>query len=1047
MHTAHRSREQRHSLLLHFIGIFLLSTSVLITALGLYTYQRFKLQQEQSQRTETLRLDLAAKIVSRNLQQLIIDLRLLTESQYVQDFLDQATPDNSAKLEKDFINLAKQTAIYDQIRFIDHKGRERIRVNYNNGAPRAIATTQLQDKSDRYYFRDSILLPAGHIYLSPLDLNVENGTIEAPYKPVIRVAAPLFESGRQQSAGILVLNYLAARLLNRFEEVMTESWGNAMILNQEGYWLYSPQREDAWGFMFGNHNNFARRYPLAWEILRNSTRGTVRTREGLFTYTTLHPNVLAGLPVTNLQSDSMVWHLISHVEPQRLSYSLWQTARDNANASVLLLLATSLLSFLLASLWVTNRNKTKMLSISRARYHNLFDNMAEGYALQEALFDSNGKVYDFRYMNINPAFERILGLNREQVIGKTIKTLFPNTEQYWIDTYARVATTCQASRLEQYSGSVNKYFEITAASPEYGLVAVFFADVSERKRAEEKQRQAATAFNNTIEAIMITDADFKIIAVNQAYSNITGYTAEEAMNRTPNLHQSSEHDAMFYQKLREKLEQTGHWQGEIWNQRKNGELFPAWENISVVRDEQGRISNYVSVFSDISSIKQTEARLSELAHHDTLTGLANRLAFNLNLEKALQRARRHQHKLALLFLDLDRFKLINDTLGHAAGDKMLQIVAERLKRGVRAEDLVARLGGDEFTIVLEAIGNSEDAANLAQKIIQIVSEPMQLNDQEVVTSTSIGLSIFPEDADTAADLARAADSAMYRAKARGRNTFEFYTHELTSHAIQRLSIESNLRQALLRDELQLYYQPQLNISTGELCGVEALLRWQHPELGLLLPETFIHVAEESPLIDSIGEWVLHKVCAQARAWLDAGLPRLRIALNLSPRQIMYNNIVAIMRHALEANRLGPKDVGFELEITESVLQSEELIIQQLRQLRQFGVSIAIDDFGTGYSSLSHLKQLPIDTLKIDRAFLRNIPDDSNNNAITAAIVSMGHSLGMRVVAEGIETPAQLQFLEHQGCDEAQGFLFSSPLEPAQCAEFLQQGRVYCYPPS
>jgi len=318
---------------------------------------------------------------------------------------------------------------------------------------------------------------------------------------------------------------------------------------------------------------------------------------------------------------------------------------------------------------------------------------------------------------------------------------------------------------------------------------------------------------------------------------------------------------------------------------------------------------------------------------------------------------------------------------------------------------------------------------------------MNLDDPAIVITTSIGLSVFPGDANTATGLAKAADMAMYRAKAKGRHTFEFYTSDLTDHAMQRLTTENNLRQALARDELMLYYQPQVEVSTGRLCGVEALLRWQHPEHGLLLPDQFIHIAEESQLIDLIGEWVLRKACAQARIWRDSGLVPMRIAINLSPRQIKFDNTANTMQQAFEEYGLKSSDVQFELEITENVLQSEEQISGSLRQLRRLGASIAIDDFGTGYSSLSHLRQLPIDTLKIDRIFMRNIPDDSNNTAITAAIISMGHSLGMRVVAEGIETLPQLQYLRQHACDEAQGFLFSEALPPEQLGEIFSQGKI------
>ncbi|MBI1423406.1 MAG: EAL domain-containing protein [Gammaproteobacteria bacterium] len=1039
-----KPKVSRRTLILHFVAIFLAIVGIITLAFGYYTYQRFQLHQDSQQHAESLRLNLASKIIARNLQQLVIDLRLLTESQHLREYLDNPGPQNTVRLQNDFINLSMQTRVYDQIRYIDRQGHERIRINYNNGDPRIVANEKLQDKSDRYYFRDTIQLTTDQIYMSPLDLNVENGKLELPYKPVIRVATPLKHPQHSQLDGVLVLNYLASRLLVRFEEIMTESWGSPMLLNPEGFWIYSARHEDEWGFMLGNNSSFATRYPLAWSAMQNTPSGAVNTVEGLFTYLKLSPNQFAGVP-GNARTEPMAWWLVSHVAPEQLSYSLWKETQTHPVMSLLILLMSMSLSGTLAWLRANNIEKTHSLTISRARYRNLFENMAEGYALQEAVYDSAGNVHDFRYLEINPAFERILGLRREEVIGKTISALLPDVEAYWLEIFTRVATTGKAARLEQYSGSFDRYFEIIAASPDQGLVAILFSDVSERKRAEETQRQAATVFNNTMEAIMITDAEERIVMVNQAYTKITGYTAEEVIGKTPRTHHSGKHDKTFYRLLWDKLLANGQWQGEIWNLRKNGEDFPAWENISVVRNEQGEITNYVSVFSDISSIKLTEARLSQLAHQDYLTGLANRMAFNLNLEKALERAQRHRHKVALLFLDLDRFKLINDTLGHEAGDQMLKIIGQRLRQSVRAEDMVARLGGDEFTIVLEEIMNNDGAAGFARKVIRAVAEPLQIKDQEIVITTSIGLSIYPDDATTATDLAKAADTAMYRAKARGRNTFEFYTSELTDNALQHLSTENSLRQALARDELQLFYQPQLEVATGSLCGVEALLRWNHPELGLLLPDQFIKIAEESQLIDLIGNWVIRTVCAQVRDWRNAGLPKLRIAINLSPRQIMYDSTVDTLQQALTQYNLSTEDLLIELEITEHVLQSYEQISEPLRRLRKLGVRIAIDDFGTGYSSLSHLTQLPIDTLKIDRLFLRDIPKDAHNTAITSAIISMGHSLGMRVIAEGIENHEQWQFLQQHACDEAQGFLFSAAVPPAQLLDMLREGRLATMP--
>jgi len=1022
------------------VAIFVVSATGIITTLGLYAYQRFRLQQEVLQQTEFLRLALAQNLVIRSMQKPIIDLRYLADSQTMQDYLKRPSPKNIARLQNDFINMSTQTGIYDQIRVIDKSGLEQIRVNYNNGSPHAVDKQQLQDKSSRYYFHAALKLPAGLIYISSLDLNVENGVIERPYKPMIRIAMPLYKTSSDEQAGILILNYLAANLLIHFQEAMAGSWGRPMLLDHAGNWLYRPWTGETWGYLRGTNDKdqFVSRFPQAWERIKHSDSGYIRTPQGLFTFTTLRPYVIAGLSGQNWKNNTHVWHIISRVEPAALTFSFWRAVRDNAAMTGWLLLTIAILSYVLAWLRSKNLENTRALSASQARYQNLFENMEQGYALLEAMFGDNGTVRDFRYLRVNPAFERILSVQRENVVGKTILSLFPQTENYWLEIFTRVATTGQAARQEQYSGDFDRYFEITAASPEYGLVAVFFADVTERKHAEEHQRQATTAFNNTMEAIIITDAEQKILMVNSAYSRITGYQAQEVIGLTPRLHRSGRHDVDFYKNIWLQLNQTGQWQGEIWNRRKNGEIYPAWENISVVKNKQDKVVNYVSIFSDISVMKQAEARLSELAHHDALTGLANRFAFNLNLEKALERAKRHKNKVALLFLDLDRFKLINDTLGHAAGDQMLQIIARRLLASVRGEDVVARLGGDEFTVILEEITQNDDAAKLAHKILSAVAEPIDLDDQEIVISTSIGLSIYPDNADNATDLARAADTAMYRAKAKGRHTFEFYTRALTEQAMQHLMTENSLRQALTREELRLYYQPQIDVSTGAICGAEALIRWQHPEHGLMLPDQFIHIAEESRLIELIGEWVIHNACAQVRAWRDTGMPAMHIAINLSPRQIKFDSTIEIMQQAINLHHLNESDVLFELEITESFLQSKELIRRPLQQLRDLGIRIAIDDFGTGYSSLGLLKQLPIDTLKIDRTFLRNIPADNNNMAISAAIISMGHSLGMRVVAEGIETAPQLNFLRQHACDWAQGFLFNQALPPDQFEKVYYQ---------
>lgn len=565
-------------------------------------------------------------------------------------------------------------------------------------------------------------------------------------------------------------------------------------------------------------------------------------------------------------------------------------------------------------------------------------------------------------------------------------------------------------------------------------------DMTQMTEAQKKLRQAAAVFEHTNDAIVITDADAAIVAVNNAFSVITGYQPEDVLGKNPRLLKSERQDDEFYRKLWRSLDETGKWQGEVWNLRKSGTLFPAWESITAVRDYSGKVIEYIAVFSDITSIKASEDKLLELAYHDPLTGLPNRLLFNDRMTQTIAHAKRHHTRAALLMLDLDRFKFINDTLGHAAGDQLLQTVGARLKAATRKEDTVARLGGDEFAIILTQLGHTDEAALLAQKLIRLVSEPIQLNDKALMVSTSIGIGIYPDDAPDPEALSKAADMAMYGAKDKGRNTYAFHTLEMTRATTETLMVDHDLRRAIERDELVLFYQPKVNLSNGCIVGIEALVRWNSPVKGLQLPGKFIQVAEETDLIELIGDWVFDAACTQMKKWLMADLPPVRLAINVSARQIRKPYFVNEMRRRILACQ-PMNGFGLDLEITESVLQTDPDIVDALKELKSLGIKIAIDDFGTGYSSLNSLKHLPIDVLKIDRSFINGIPGDSDDKAISSAIIAMGHSLNMSVIAEGIETQEQLDFVMEQHCDEAQGFLFFPPLPTEECERFLRFGNT------
>jgi len=551
-------------------------------------------------------------------------------------------------------------------------------------------------------------------------------------------------------------------------------------------------------------------------------------------------------------------------------------------------------------------------------------------------------------------------------------------------------------------------------------------DITQRMRDAEQLRLADKVFEHSAQAILVTDAQTRIVAVNPAFTTITGYAADEAIGEKPGRFSSGRHDRAFYAALCEKLNATDHWNGELWNRRRNGEEYPIGLSINAVRDrETGAVSHYVAIFSDISEQKASAARIEHLAYHDPLTGLPNRYALNAHLEQALADARRNPQGLALMFIDLDRFKSINDSLGHDVGDQLLITVARRIRESVRESDTVARLGGDEFVVVTKGLATGmEDAAHIAEKIIANLGQPLHLAGHVLYTTPSIGIALYPEDGATVQTLTKNADIAMYHAKESGRNGYRFFNAHMNVAASERLCLESDLHQALARGEFHLRYQPLVEIGSSAVTGVEALIRWHHPELGEILPGRFIPIAEEIGLIDPIGTWVLATACGEVAKWIDG--PDLRLAVNLSARQIESPGFVETVRAILDGSGLSPQRL--EIEIQESAtLAAPEAMIEALVALAAMGVRIAIDDFGSVYSSLAYLKRLPNSRLKIDRAFVKDLEYDPNDVAITEGIIALARSLGQDVTAEGIETPAQLAMLQSFGCREGQGHLLSPPL--------------------
>ncbi|EAR62545.1 bifunctional diguanylate cyclase/phosphodiesterase [Neptuniibacter caesariensis] len=566
----------------------------------------------------------------------------------------------------------------------------------------------------------------------------------------------------------------------------------------------------------------------------------------------------------------------------------------------------------------------------------------------------------------------------------------------------------------------------------------YIEDVTERIEAENRLNQAAAVFRSTGEGVAITDQNGTIVDVNEAFTKITGFDRDEVIGKNTRILQSGKHDIAFYENMWEQIQKHGHWRGEVWNRAKSGTIYPEILTISAIDFKKGQQpSGYVGVFADITSLKETEARLDHLAHYDALTELPNRLLFRERLIHSLLMSERKKTKVAVLFLDLDRFKNINDTLGHGVGDILLAEIASRLRHVVRMGDTVGRISGDEFCLILEDIQDVTDVVPIVEKILSVFSQTIQINSHMLQISASIGVAISPDNSNDADALLSFSDSAMYEAKEAGRNTYKFYTAEMTQQALEHSFVQSALRDALEQSQFFVTYQPQLRIKDYSMVGVEALVRWQHPERGLIPPDSFIPIAENSGLIRELGAWILRTACEQGVQWLNEQVNFGRIYVNVSATQLHDESFTEAVIMCLKETGFPAEKLG--LEVTESfIMKDPQHAINVLSSFKEIGIELAIDDFGTGYSSLSYLKQLPIDKLKIDQSFIRDIPDDPNDMAIAEAVIAMGKALNLEVIAEGVESQIQADFLLDKECTEVQGYLYAHPLTADAFSEWEKQ---------
>ncbi|RVT46008.1 EAL domain-containing protein [Rheinheimera sediminis] len=695
---------------------------------------------------------------------------------------------------------------------------------------------------------------------------------------------------------------------------------------------------------------------------------------------------------------------------------------------------------------ITERTKNELkIRQSEQKYRLLFEEITQGVLV----YNTEQELVD-----VNAAALSILGKNSAEVMH----------QKFALDLWF---SHCECSAAVSYSDLIRQAF--TDSQPQKNILLrgitrhnqqlvwlavdivplpdpsdssntklfVSFNDVSAQKISEASLKLAASVFESCAEGVMITDAQSRIIDVNQSFCQSTGYSKEEVAGQTPAVLASEELQPLVYHDIRLKLSNSGVWQGELRHRKKNGKELSVWQTITAVRDNNGILSHYVSVFSDISQLKQSQQEIYHLAYHDALTGLPNRRFLMEQLAQKIDQAQQASHSFAVMYLDLDNFKIINDTLGHIEGDKVLEIIGRHLTALATGASTIARVGGDEFVLLLSADLNTTEAEDIGRTILKQIEQPIVLSGQRINLSASIGICFYPQDGRQVQDLLRNADIAMYKAKQHGRNSCRFYNKAMADAVLERAQLENQLRLAITRNELRLVYQPQYDLQSKQIVGVEALLRWHNDILGTVPPDKMIPVAEESGLILPIGLWVLNEATRQARVWLDKGLNVGRVAINIAGPQLYSGHLVQQVTCALAEYKLQTKHIA--LEVTETfIMQQSESSIEQLRVLYAMGIEIAIDDFGTGYSSLSHLKRLPVNKLKIDKSFISDIPGDKDDVAIAKTIVALSKSLGLTVIAEGVETPAQADFLADEGCHEAQGYLFSKAVPSSGIEQLLAE---------
>jgi diguanylate cyclase (GGDEF)-like protein/PAS domain S-box-containing protein len=1025
--------------------------------------------------------------INNTLQAISRDVLYLADHYENQDISSPPQKTQLAGLAADWISFAQVKQVYDQIRWFDQNGNQRLGVRYARPKPEVVAPALADDDPMRAYFADvfadtSKLAPA-QIYISTFGAGNVKGQPEKGYKSKICFATPVFDrSGKRR--GIVLLTYSAADLLERLSPMTAGEGMKAWLVDPDGYWLRGPEAANEWGFVPEPDNlNMASGHPVAWPLILRSRSGQFTTPSGLWSFDTVFPmkeGEKAGsakhetlFKSNRGEHDQYLWKTVSLLPAAEYSEAMLPFDAK-LGASALLLLA-----LFFAASWHMVRAQLDEQAVRRNLESMIGQrnrDLAESRRLEKALQVSEL----FAHATIDALSAELCVLDQDGTIvavNQAWKTFFdensPNPQDYpnygiganylqvcdhasgkYSEEAAPVAAGIRAviggerdSFALEYpcpSPSEQRWFRVgvTRFQGAAHQVVLTHENITERKMAETELRLSATVYKAIGEAIIVTDASNHILAINPAFTELTGYTEAEVVGQSTKMLTCGRNGKNFYRNMWHALEKTGHWQGKIWSRRKGGLESLDWLRINTIYDEHGAVQQLIGMYSRITDQKLAEQALWEQANFDTLTGLPNRSMFHDRLEQEIKKAHRANLPLALMFLDLDHFKDVNDTLGHDMGDLLLKEAARHLLHCVRETDTVARLGGDEFTVILGALDDTGKVERVAHSILHNLAQPFQLGLETVYISASIGITLYPNDATEISALLKNADQAMYAAKSQGRNQFHYFTPSMQDSAHRRMRLAGDLRGALAGNQFQVLYQPVVDLATGFIRKAEALLRWQHPVRGLVSPAEFIPIAEETGLINDIGEWVFQEATRQALRWRRLYHGQFQISVNMSPVQfrkasVSHDTCVDSLQKQCRHSHGNGEIV---VEITEGVLLDASVAVtDQLLLFRDAGIQVSLDDFGTGYSSLSYLKKFHIDYLKIDQSFMLKLEADSDDMALCEAIVVMAHKLGLKVIAEGIETPRQRDLLAAAGCDFGQGYLFSKAVPPQEFEWMLNTG--------